>query len=348
MIRQSPAVHDIPLILLTSTRALPPPALRRHFRTSVTPDSDDTEWQTAFRIAGSRPIATPKVIQLSAKRETDIARRSHAAPQAHRQRVLLVDDCATNQRVLTAMLENANYACEIAHNGLDALDKIADQDFDVMLTDLNMPEMDGFQTALATALVTAGGPGVPVIGITADRGDEIKQRASEAGMHACLSKPISQDELIMTIDKVVATHKLEQRAARTRNNVTSLAEHPLFQLSETAVVDAELLTSLAAPRGDGFLKDTHRRFLSDTTSLMTLLRDAAQRGSKKDYEVHLRNLRSTAATIGAQRLSNVATRGMNSISVKSQSEVFALLDQLDQEILTVSNNLASLWSKAQV
>jgi HPt (histidine-containing phosphotransfer) domain-containing protein len=107
------------------------------------------------------------------------------------------------------------------------------------------------------------------------------------------------------------------------------------------------MESLAVSAGDrdAFLKEAHKKFLADTTSLMEHLRNAIRQNDKEQYEAHLKNLRSEATMIGAEKLDNVARRGLDFISAKSPAEAFPFLALLKEEIQEVSNALGALWSQ---
>lgn len=102
-------------------------------------------------------------------------------------RVLVVEDNAINQRILREQLEHLGCAVTLASQGDDALRRWRAQPFDLVLTDLNMPVLDGYQ--LARALRDAGHAG-PIIGLTSGSSAEIAQRGLAAGMDQVLGKPL--------------------------------------------------------------------------------------------------------------------------------------------------------------
>jgi len=111
-------------------------------------------------------------------------------------RVLLVEDNAVNQKVVQLLLQKWNYRVIAAANGIEALAQLKETPVDVVLMDLQMPQMDGFQTTAAIRREEAGiGRHLPIIGLTAHamRGD--RERCLEAGMDDYLSKPIHAEEL---------------------------------------------------------------------------------------------------------------------------------------------------------
>jgi PAS domain S-box-containing protein len=123
------------------------------------------------------------------------------APPAH-ARILLVEDNAVNQRIAEAMLSRAGLETVVAANGRQAVDLLAQGGFDLVLMDVQMPEMDGLEaTAAIRALeAAAGGPvRTPVIAMTANAMSGDRQRCLEAGMDDYVSKPFVQAELLAAI-----------------------------------------------------------------------------------------------------------------------------------------------------
>jgi CheY-like chemotaxis protein len=115
-------------------------------------------------------------------------------------RVLVAEDNAVNQRVAARLLEKLGHAAVIAANGREALERLAGERFDLVLLDVQMPEMDGLEVATVVRQREQGtGRHLPVIALTAHamRGD--RERCLEAGMDGYLAKPIDLEELRQAI-----------------------------------------------------------------------------------------------------------------------------------------------------
>lgn len=107
-------------------------------------------------------------------------------------RILVVDDHPINRRLLADQLESLGYQVITANDGVDALAMLQKQSVDIILTDVNMPNMDGYQL---TRRLRGQGVRLPVIGVTANALAEEKQRCLDAGMDSCLSKPVTLNVL---------------------------------------------------------------------------------------------------------------------------------------------------------
>jgi PAS domain S-box-containing protein len=124
-------------------------------------------------------------------------RQPGAAP-GRSLRVLLAEDNAVNQKLASRLLEKQGHAVTVVSNGKEALAALEREAFDVVLMDVQMPEMDGFE---ATAAIRRAGRRVPIVAMTAHAMKGDRERCLEAGMDGYVSKPIQARELI---DAVVA------------------------------------------------------------------------------------------------------------------------------------------------
>jgi signal transduction histidine kinase/HPt (histidine-containing phosphotransfer) domain-containing protein len=118
-------------------------------------------------------------------------------------RILLVEDTPANQRLIQYLLRNRGHAVEIAANGLEAVDLAGRQDFDVVLMDVQMPVMDGYQATAAIRRLPNGRGSVPIIAMTAHAMQGDRQRCLEAGMDDYLSKPVIGQQLIELVERMV-------------------------------------------------------------------------------------------------------------------------------------------------
>ena len=118
-------------------------------------------------------------------------------------RVLAVDDSFTMRELLRLTLKEAGFAVEVAVDGVDALQKLELVNPDLILTDLNMPNMDGFGLIDA---VRAGDTAkrVPILVLSTEGAQDLRDRAREAGATGWLTKPFDDVSLVSTIRRVTA------------------------------------------------------------------------------------------------------------------------------------------------
>jgi two-component system sensor histidine kinase/response regulator len=125
-------------------------------------------------------------------------------PVAKPLRILMAEDNPFNQRVGSLMLAKSGHAVTIAGNGREAIAALAGQSFDLVLMDLQMPLMDGFEaTAAIRTAEQVTGRHIPIIALTAHAMKEDRDRCLEAGMDGYVSKPIQQDKLRQAIEDCI-------------------------------------------------------------------------------------------------------------------------------------------------
>ena len=120
-------------------------------------------------------------------------------------RILVAEDNIINQRVARALLEKRGHQVAVATTGKQVLAMIAEQQFDVILMDVQMPELDGLEAAAAIRAAEAGTTRhLPIIAMTAHAMKGDAEHCIAAGMDAYVSKPVSQEVLFAALTKVVS------------------------------------------------------------------------------------------------------------------------------------------------
>ncbi|SFR52535.1 PAS domain-containing protein [Thiomicrospira sp. ALE5] len=135
---------------------------------------------------------------------------SYVKPLKHKQlsgQVLLVEDNEINQEVAANMLTQLGLSVELAENGQIAVEKAQKQPFDVILMDIQMPVMDGYQ---ACRTIREFNPAIPIIALTAAAAVEDRNKALAVGMNDHLAKPLNSDELY----RVLSEHLTSQPKAQ--------------------------------------------------------------------------------------------------------------------------------------
>jgi two-component system sensor histidine kinase/response regulator len=166
-------------------------------------------------------------------------------------RILIAEDIPENQEVLTGLLKTRGYIAEVVSNGREALAALETRSFDVVLMDVQMPEMDGFQaTGAIRAKEKVSGAHLPIIAVTAYAMPEDRVRCREAGMDGYLSKPILSHELFDTIERFAPPAQGTTKAATAAPRGRNLTETPSEEIgsdpgdSREVLVLAKSLSSL--------------------------------------------------------------------------------------------------------
>lgn len=174
----------------------------------------DRELQSAIQTAiRSTEAALQKVTQESilASIEIDHELLDQALSTAPKPHVLIVDDDPVNLQVTAAILERAGYQVKQADNGQTALEVFERGVFDAIITDIQMPIMDGIATTEAIRMrelrhswvMNPGWKSTPIIGLTADIQSSIKDAALSAGMDLILIKPVTRQQLLNTLKNAI-------------------------------------------------------------------------------------------------------------------------------------------------
>lgn len=117
-------------------------------------------------------------------------------------KILTVDDSASIRLTTNMALTGAGYSVEEATNGAEGIAKATSGQFDLIVTDLNMPVMDGL-TMIEELRKTPGQTGIPIIFLTTESDAGMKQRAKAAGATGWLTKPFDPEQLVKIVRKVL-------------------------------------------------------------------------------------------------------------------------------------------------
>ncbi|MGC1105310.1 MAG: response regulator [Candidatus Acidiferrales bacterium] len=150
------------------------------------------------------------VLNLTTQKKAPLVTRHSLREDRNRSRVLLAEDNAVNQTLAVRLLEKRGYVVSVARDGGQVLAALEMEEFDVVLMDIQMPEMDGLQaTAAIREKERSTGKRIPIIAMTAHalKGDE--ERCIAGGMDAYVSKPIRTSELFAAIERLVGKSKEE-------------------------------------------------------------------------------------------------------------------------------------------
>lgn len=184
-----------------------------------------------------------------------------------RSRVLVVDDQPPNIRLLEAILTPRGYDVRAAASGEEALKAIADSDLDLVLLDIVMPGMDGYEVCRRIR-EQADTAYLPIVMVTAS-GDEQKVKALEAGADDFLTKPINQSELLARVASLARIKRYQDTIKRQAGELAAW-NHELESRVETQVSQLERmgrlrrflspqLAELIVDSGDESFLESHRR-----------------------------------------------------------------------------------------
>jgi signal transduction histidine kinase/FixJ family two-component response regulator len=172
-------------------------------------------------------VTSPKVAPSGDIKKSDLPRGTHE-PAANRRpplRILLAEDTAVIRKVATHMLRERGHKVVAVRNGREALDKLQQQEFDVVLMDAEMPKVNGIDAtrAIRQQEKDTGGH-LPVVAMTAYASEAERNRCLSAGMDSCLAKPFGPEELCHSVEnlfinpaKTRRPRQVEPTSAQTRH-----------------------------------------------------------------------------------------------------------------------------------
>jgi two-component system sensor histidine kinase RpfC len=175
------------------------------------------------------------------------------------------------------------------------------QEFDLVLMDVNMPVMNGIEATKLYRFAALGRPHVPVVALTADATEEVARRCEEAGMDACITKPIEPNRLLEIIATLVPNEGKPAQDAPSSAEIASYpTARPRLRAATTSAVDVQTLNALEELGGKDFVDELAAQFIKDGSEVLDFLAEAAASGDLAAFREQLHALRSAAANIGAR------------------------------------------------
>jgi len=281
------------LILVTDKRAegLPAPVTRSRFVTTLVEPADPAKLAAALRIARGNMAGD----------RSEESRSTEIAPSGRSLSILVAEDKRTNQIVIAKILDRAGHRVTLVDNGEAALDMLEMQEFDLVLMDVNMPVMNGIEAAKLYRFAALGRPHVPVVALTADATEEVARRCEEAGMDACITKPIEPNRLLEIIATLVPEQNNDAQLVPSSADVANYpGARPRLRAAPTSAVDVQTLDALEELGGKDFVDELASQFIKDGNEVLDALAEAAASGDLKAFREQLHALRSAAANVGAR------------------------------------------------
>jgi len=200
-LRQDPGLAQLPLVFVGQTPASGGPQDFEAAACLEWPVSQSTLLEAIFR------FVRPSTIGEDGHQPIPSTRRVGSGEENFR--ILVAEDLTANQELITALFENSNHSLTIVNNGREAIQALQSESFDLILMDLQMPEMGGAEaTEIIRRMDALRGRHTPIIALTAHAMKGDRERYLAAGMDGYVSKPILASELYREVDKWRGSHAL--------------------------------------------------------------------------------------------------------------------------------------------
>jgi signal transduction histidine kinase/CheY-like chemotaxis protein/HPt (histidine-containing phosphotransfer) domain-containing protein len=314
-IRRARDASQLPLVMLSSLGHREAKVDASEFVAFlVKPIKASQLYNTLANIFGSAAEAAPTTTPTS-QLDAEMGTR-------HPLRILLAEDNTTNQKLALLVLERLGYRADVAANGIEVLQAVRRQRYDVILMDVQMPEMDGLEATRTIKRDFSGERQPRIVAMTANVMKEDRDEAFAAGMDDFITKPIQFADLVAALNKCQAR---SVTAAPSQPGTTpgAITSPPIVSQSgalktttaETPASESPPVLDLAAlkrlrdtlgKQADQMLPGLIENFFTDAPKLIA----EAQRTLEQNQTVELRRaahtLKSTSATFGALALSALA------------------------------------------
>jgi PAS domain S-box-containing protein len=256
------------------------------------------------------------------KSRDEAIRENEDVPEDEQQkigRILVVEDVALNQLLMKTLLQEAGFELDIASNGKIAIEKLSEKSFDLVLMDLQMPEMNGF--AATEHIRKKMKLDIPIIALTADVTTVDLQRCKELGMNDYVSKPIDDKLLFRKINKYM---NIERETAKEMDNNSN-------QTSEGRVTNLEFLRQLTKNNPD-MIAEMIKVYLEETPQLINRMKDGIKNKDWESVRAAAHSMVPSFSTVGMSDEWTANTKRVQELSAKSEEpeEIEALVAEIEQ------------------
>ncbi len=288
-IRRYRDAHALPLIMLSSMGRREVGAAEAQFAAYLTkPVKQSLLYDALVEVFTGQPDTAPRPEPATTSQfDTQLGERLPL-------RLLVAEDNAVNQKLALQMLRKMGYRADVAGNGLEVLDALARQPYDVVLMDVQMPELDGLETTRRIRASNAASDHLPrIIAMTANAMQGDREACLDAGMDDYISKPIQVRELQAALE----------RWGQQLNPIESSAP-----VEPAAVIDWAKLDELRALQAEGepdFALEMIALFLENVPQLMTAIRQSIDEQSPPELQRNAHTLKGSSASLGAVRLAEL-------------------------------------------
>jgi two-component system sensor histidine kinase/response regulator len=231
--------------------------------------------------------------------------KSQSKVSSESARILLVEDHAVNQRVALKMLERLGHRTDLASNGREALDLLAQAHYDVVLMDCQMPELDGYEATREIRRRIGDTRSLVIIGLTAHALLGDREKCLEAGMDDYLTKPVLPEDLAATLARW--TDREGPRAPTPgfhRDAPPTLATGSGAEGEQVPAVEAAALRGLAqsADEGENFLGELIGVYLRDLNTRITAMKSGLETGDAERIAQAAHAIAGSSGHFGAKTL----------------------------------------------
>jgi PAS domain S-box-containing protein len=303
-IRAEPAGAALPLILFTSLGRREARAEEEGFAAYLhKPIKPSQLFDALVSVLGDQPVHVRERGVARTELDPDMARR-------HPLRILLAEDNVVNQKVALRLLAQMGYRADVAANGLEAVDAVGRQTYDVVLMDVQMPELDGFEASREINRRWPRERRPRIVAMTANAMQGDRELCVAAGMDDYVAKPVRVEELVTALERTPRRETeavLGVAAARTPAVPAPGAGTRAPEGAPAAdAIDRATFDGLTRSMGGAFVAELIDTFVEDARELTAQLPAALTRRDVDGFRRAAHSLKSTSESLGAIGLAALA------------------------------------------
>ena len=257
-------------------------------------------------------------------------------------RVLLVEDTFINQQVVMGILAKLGLRPDIANNGREGVEKALERAYDLILMDVQMPEMDGFEATavLRRREIAENLPRTPIVAMTAHALAGDRERCLDAGMDDYIAKPVRQQTLEAMLRKWMTDDPSTQIAEPQKSDGAD-PDTAAESILDAGAVDILRTALEALPEA---YREVLNSFLESVPRLHNDIRAAIEAEDPKAMEIAAHSLKSNSATLGAMELSRLAATVEGLGRSGETGNGIDLLEKMEREYIRVKPAVTQLLS----
>jgi CheY-like chemotaxis protein len=260
----------------------------------------DARSELATNAAHRGDLPAPAAAMPAPDADKPSAESRPSAETPRRLAVLLAEDNATSRNLIAAILAKAGHETVLVDDGQAAAAALAKRRFDLVLMDVDSPLSDGTDAAKLIHFMWTAHPRVPIMALTADSGEPTQNRCEQAGVDACIAKPVDPAELVRIVGKLVAPAGGDDARQKRPPQTATGAKRAQPRAQRPCALDLRTLESLESLGGDDFVEELGHQFIDDAADVLKELKRAVAKGDAQAFREHAHALRSGAANIGAR------------------------------------------------
>ena len=244
--------------------------------------------------------------------------------------VLLAEDSKTNSIIAVSILRNAGFSVDWVKNGMEAVESIKHRDYDLVLMDISMSNMDGIEATSAIRKLKGEKGKIPIIALTAHVMPDDKSEFIAHGMDGYLAKPLDSKNMLSTIEKYLSPSIYNNKPAKNNKKIND--EDPI-KYNETTYIpicDSSIIKQLKNDIGSDALNNLLDIFLTETKERITLINKYFNKNNINAIANEAHALKSSAGSFGALKLQFNASN-MEKYANKKQME------ELDKSIKAINS-----------